>query len=800
MPEQPKTVLYYTFGNHGHWVDMEWLWGYDAMPSSIVDMLHFCNQTGAKGNLNFDAVGYEKWAAANPEMVASMRQMLADGTMEIASGSYGQPYGLFHGGESNIRQRVYGVRTCTRVLGSRPRTFWEEEFDFFPQLPQILRGVGIEYASLFFQWTWHTPEVPYEDVPAVWWEAPDGSRLLTATRNKLNVHQWPEDLDIVLNDLRENAATHVGDVPPLLLLQWLELMPTPDWMCRSEVLLPKTLELLADPRFEFRHTTLSGYLSTVRDQVTEVRRYGMDDVWHGMSLGKNGDLFRRLSREAENQLLTAETLSAVLGLYGRPYAQWDVYPTWELEEAWRELLQAQHHDNDECEGLCGHIGKFSYERSKSLSGHVLREAKKLLARRCGGDVCYNPLGWDREHRGVMVPAFGWAPAPETPATPMGWNKEGDNYIGYAGKTRVVVSPEGKIIEFGKPLAQPLLDFQIDGKTAFGCASLHWFDRLELEFDAPGGGRISARLHLGQDLEIRIQAKDLVRPEPGMQRGVTMPFSFGKPLRIIADQPLGMQEIRADGVGRKKYPTGDWMTSPQWFEEVHGGFTSSSFVDLLQDDDSGVLVLHEHTRQWFREGDTARLLLTMYDPWDEDYFVDTFCTRIRLVPHDPITNAERYRLSQEHSRPIELCMVAPESTSQPVVGILPSGEADARAGGFAVNPANVVATAFYREMESVGKEFEAYAAKGIGYPYVLRLLELDGVDSDVDLTLPATIAWAARTNLMGEAEGELMHDGSTVRLHMRAYEVTTIYLDLVEGRKQTRDLDAHRNVWATVHRE
>ncbi|MCX7924701.1 MAG: hypothetical protein N2554_02695, partial [Fimbriimonadales bacterium] len=87
---------------------------------------------------------------------------------QIAGASYGQPYGLFHGGESNIRQRVYGVRAVMRLLGVRPRAFWEEEFDFFPQLPQMLRGVGYEYACLFYQWTWHTPYMPFEDAPAIW--------------------------------------------------------------------------------------------------------------------------------------------------------------------------------------------------------------------------------------------------------------------------------------------------------------------------------------------------------------------------------------------------------------------------------------------------------------------------------------------------------------------------------------------------------------------------------------------------------------------------------------------------------
>jgi len=44
-----RQPLYYTFGNHMHWVDMEWLWGYSVLHDSARDMLRFCQGTGAKG-------------------------------------------------------------------------------------------------------------------------------------------------------------------------------------------------------------------------------------------------------------------------------------------------------------------------------------------------------------------------------------------------------------------------------------------------------------------------------------------------------------------------------------------------------------------------------------------------------------------------------------------------------------------------------------------------------------------------------------------------------------------------------
>jgi alpha-mannosidase len=61
----------------------------------------------------------------------------------------------------------------------------------------------------------------------------------------------------------------------------------------------------------------------------------------------------------------------------------------------------------------------------------------------------------------------------------------------------------------------------------------------------------------------------------------------------------------------------------------------------------------------------------------------------------------------------------------------------------------------------------------------------------------------KTNLLGEAEETLRvsQEGqrSGLSVALRPYEIATIYMDIVEGRKQTRDLDAARNVWATVHR-
>jgi alpha-mannosidase len=73
-----------------------------------------------------------------------------------------------------------------------------------------------------------------------------------------------------------------------------------------------------------------------------------------------------------------------------------------------------------------------------------------------------------------------------------------------------------------------------------------------------------------------------------------------------------------------------------------------------------------------------------------------------------------------------------------------------------------------------------------------------------------VAAAYRTNLLGEiieplaatpAEAPVAGPivWSALDIALRPHEIATVYLDLELGRKVGRDLDAHRSVWATVHR-
>lgn len=892
-----KPPLYYTFGNHMHWVDMQWLWGYHVLPGSVDDMLRLIDETGARGNVNFDAIGYEKMAVECPEHLAKLKDAVARGLVEPVGCSYGQPYGLFHGGESNIRQLTFGVRTTRRLLGVRPRTFWEEEFYFFPQLPQMLAQCGYTGASLFFQWTWHTPEVPKEPCSLILWEGADGTRLPTLPRNELNVHQWPEDFDGLLDKAGAWANPAV--------VQWLELMPSKDWMCRSEVLLPRLRELMKDERFDVRPRTAGKLIEELLAATPSppVKHYTMDDVWHGMTLGKNEDAHPKSSRECERAILEAEAQSAMISLFGRPYPRWDVYPTWELDEAWRELLVAQHHDNHECEGLCGDIAHPQFMKCERMIRETGSRSSDALQDRFGGFdakglIGINFLGWPRECCTLEwarlngsdliegVPPFGYRLLPDAELKTLRKIElvETQSHVTLRrGEFEIEIERASGTISRVKhpawgdrrdpfPIPLPSFQFLKDGKPvqlkpralaspepsraeAF-YSSRGKFAAVTIWLAPPDSPTHHLAVAITMDpiddaIAISITDSWFREQDPGLAGALAVeiapPFH---PACILADTPMSCNPIDPRGIFRRKYPKGDWMTSPQWFEKVARPFTGHSFVDFLSkagSDSSGMLVLTGGSQQWLRTEGGGRLIVDAVDPWDErnapGHAVLGFEPfTIRIHPHRGLTNASRVRLARAFETR-GTCGVGwnyePRSDLPPVFGPL-SVE----------NAPNVLAHAFFRESMKSGEHLPHWAGHRMfeasgglcDHPFVIRLVEWDGQPAEVTLKLAGPVAMAAKANLLGEVLNERPRgagigpagwspldtgwlectpceqpawaivggkpiefrgkpiEWTQVRFAMRPREIATIYADMVMGRKQFRDLDAKREVWATVHKE
>jgi len=701
MPNQNKKTIHFTLGNHMHWTDMQWLWGYDVLPGSVHDMLHLCREANVKGNINFDAIGYEKMAA----------------------------------------------------------------------------------------------------------ECPD-------------------------------ALTE-------------KITPTSETKSNTE---PTTIP---------------------------IRQYTLDDVWHGMTLGKNADKHPRTSRQCEHTILAAESLSAVASLFGRPYAQWDVYPTWELDEAWRELLSAQHHDNHECEGLCGHVGYTSMKRSKSLAYGIINRtldglANRMARKKSGPGTMLQPnlTGWiiktDPDGKspepftpGRTIPPFGYSAtsescSAETPQRKLVTKKtrhsitmtDGvvsctvDRKTGYIIDLRThgthgsVVSSERPLLRFqsthhGKELAYSKATVDVD-RNPFSTPTI----TIRYQSDNPDS-TVSATLSLtpeGNGIDVTC-SYGIERPDPGLNNAFTIDHAASfNIIRTLADSPAAIHEVSGYEGGRRKYPKGDWMTSPQWFEELPQAFTSRSMVDLIDAKSTtgrGLLVLHDGAQQFFTGDGYIRQVICAYDPWDEEKYDSDhimILRRFRFIPHSDTTNSQRVQLAGRFSESVSYDhMLSRRVSNEDCADIPPIF------GPLSIeNAPNVLATAFYRESMKHGENLPNWAGHKMfkqsegacDHPFIIRLTEYDGEPAEVTLKLAGPVAAAAKTNLMGEvgqkdtAWLEIEHPSdppewlspennpiiinnqkltwSQVSFKMRPHEIATIMADMTLGRKQWRNLDEKREVWSQIH--
>ncbi len=812
--------LFYTSAIHAHWSGAQASHAGDVLAAAVRAALEWQRDAGARGVVSFDGAGFEQLAARAPRELASLRDAVARGELEVVGGTYAQPCGLLHGGESNVRQRVLGARAIRRLIGEWPRCAWESSFDFFPQAPQILAGCGFDSAALFHAWSARTPRMPLERAPLIEWEGLDGTRLLALAHTERCVQELAEELAQALEAPDE----------PRALLQWFDTLGlfggarVREQLAAAAAQLGTTLESATASQLIARLRELGG--------PPPVRAYELDETFHGLTLGKNGDYMPRFSRSAEEQLLAAESLSALAGMFGRPYASRDVYPAWELEEAWRELCIGQHHHMHEREGEGGAAGERAYERAVALSHEVFQRTLEHLGQRVdgleGSTLVYNPLGWTRDvqhESGVVraVPALGYKvidPYDDVEEPQLGriQMELGESELilrrgafeARIDRARGVVTqifsrdfPQG-VLSKARPLGQ--LEMRRN-------RSLERFDTVHLSSESSesaefaefaflregrGGSRVRivySMSMLHDALWIRFQGENLSRPDAGGNAALSSPIAAAfKPARLLRDHPYGVSETRAEHDYVRRYPS-EAGAAESFTETLERPFTAQSFVDLLEDgpDGRGLLVLNDGSQGWMRDSHGVRVVLNAYDPWDGEHFDNVFDAELWLAPHGALTNTERMRLSMECN------LGSPRFEAN--AAVLGGGDLPPTLGAVSVDSPNVLLTALYREGPDSAEREPGTFGESVRDPFVLRLVEFDGRPAEALVRLPGPIAKAAKTDLLGRVITPLVARAapppfgpeqlpwSLLVVPLRPYEIATVMVDLEFGRQVGEPADA-----------
>ncbi len=376
--------------SHTHW-DREWYKPYQAFRLQLVRLIDGLLDLLARDPdykyfmLDGQTIVLEDYLEIRPEREAELRSYIRAGRILIGPWHI-LPDEFLVSPESTIRNLLEGARLC-REFGARlPVGYTPDPFGHIGQLPQILRGFGIEWAAF---------RRGLSDEPCeLWWQSPDGSRVLAAyLRDGYDNAAGLPTADPALfareaaarrDSLRPHSAVH-----DLLLMHGTDHMaPPPD---TAAAIRSAAGKLQGD---RLIHSTLPKYFAAVSAEIRS-RKLELPEVAGELRSPKRHHLLpgvlssrmwiKQRNRECETLLERwAEPFSAFASLVGRKDATFDGLvrnSSGALHAAWRLLIQNHPHDS-----ICGcsidevhEEMKPRFTQAEQIGGEVVRASLAALA-------------------------------------------------------------------------------------------------------------------------------------------------------------------------------------------------------------------------------------------------------------------------------------------------------------------------------------------------------------------------------------------------------------------------------------
>lgn len=248
------------------------------------------------------------------------------GRLAIGSASWCEFDGSVPGGESLVRQFVYGKRYFLREFGVEVKTAWVQDAWTHPwTLPQILKKCGIDsYMS-------SRPRGQGEQM--FWWEAPDGSRVFAYKPFDVDGDSLPpqERLDQRLLDMNRRygvrddltltgVGNHGGGALRADVERMRQVMARRAAPGTNAATSPGMIFSTPD---QFVKAVLGGphHFPVVNDELEPTIRGAYTTV---------GEI-KRGNRRSESLLMTLEKFSSIAARLGqRPYPQTTIFDLWKM--------------------------------------------------------------------------------------------------------------------------------------------------------------------------------------------------------------------------------------------------------------------------------------------------------------------------------------------------------------------------------------------------------------------------------------------------------------------------------------
>ncbi len=376
-------------------IDLAWLWPWTETVqivrdtfSTVLQLMHeFPDFTFTHGAAQTYAWMEEKY----PKLFEQIRQRVREGRWEVVGGVWVESDMNLPHGESLVRQFLHGTRYFKEKFGVDIRVGWNPDaFGYNWQLPQILKKSGMDFfvtQKLFWN---EVTRFPYR---LFWWEAPDGSRVLTYFPNHYGNPIEPVSM---ARDLAQyTAATGHREYMHLYGVGDHGGGPTRS-MLETAAQWRSTDALY--PRLFFG--TVHEFFERVMAEISRLNPpVWRDELYLETHRGTytSQAATKRNNRQSEVLLLNAEKFASLARLFGRPYPQHD------LDAAWKKVLFNQFHDILPGSSIAAvyRDADRDYADVRRIGREVMDEALKELADRINTRgpglplIVFNPLSWAR---------------------------------------------------------------------------------------------------------------------------------------------------------------------------------------------------------------------------------------------------------------------------------------------------------------------------------------------------------------------------------------------------------------------
>lgn len=373
MPDRAPVTVYVV--PHTHW-DREWYAPFQTFRAQLVDLWdELLTLTEADPEFRFlmdgQSVVIDDYLEVRPEAKARLERAVRSGQIQVGPW-YTLPDEFLVSGETLVRDLQRGIASADAHGGSMRAGYLPDSFGHAAQMPQIYRQFGFKHAAV-----WRGVPLQIDRVAFIW-QAPDGSRILTAYMG--NSYSHGVDLPTEPEALAARITSALAAIAPF--------RPTADvlLMNGNDHVLPQRELSAAVVAASARLNGTSVRLARLDDYLATLPEQGWP-LWIGelRSSARANVLMGTLSVRVADKQRYAAASRAVERLCEPLAALSEVDVAGLLNQAWTQILQNAAHDT-----ACGSGIDAVAEESRRRSESALQIAETVI------DRCLPPVAGEGE--------------------------------------------------------------------------------------------------------------------------------------------------------------------------------------------------------------------------------------------------------------------------------------------------------------------------------------------------------------------------------------------------------------------